>query len=1107
MRVVIAPESAVTDAVRDCLLAWSRARLLAPFCLWVVPLGEPGAEPDQVLRIEKGKARSGTLAEALEGTPSDQVALVGFYAAGPDAGFDPRFAAAVERCIEVAKMVLAFEKGHPVDCTVMVVPEQIAQKVSPEVFCGTWNLYVAPEDRAAPAEANQLLHSTGLLPRHGAHALATIADLWANAAVQPTAALAAVSGREVFAIDPPAVRVVRCFSRVVDLGYISDHVAAGVFKAGSSWPNPDQNRFDRANDPSRVLAAATRGLVDVHRELIGLTEFQPLELPPEKRPKLLEALRELIQMIEARIRRLPSELADATLGKAHDHLATMIDRYRGEGMPATLRWRERPSEERSLTDLTDALAHPLPTPDGPTGAVWRDLRQTSLGLIDGSSLPEALDEQPFIQRGKRILVTKPDAIVPDPELAVPRQAAERPCDPLALDPRFTTEERGEEGEDEAAAELRHELNEWLAKPRQTLVWQFGVEIATALEVAREAAAELEAEAAVQVAQEAEQEKEAAGEGVKTDAGSGEEQAGSTPKRRWRGFRNTLLGYGVLAVIASVLAWSRLDLLPAAGAQVVVLVAWTAAVLRSILGFVHLERRIMREEISAQLDVVNRATLRALRAGDLPRLERRYGEYLDWAEIIGWMAHHPWVGEPIGRVELEAPVERTTLPAAFRLAPARVPPEFLERLSRQARANVFDTGWLLDQYRGSLEENGRRMSMSRSYSGQGGSLDPDADVLDDPDSPRRVLRDAVRLGEGRHLKDNEMTEAVLRFIEQLPLDATSAGVVGSLRLAPEPGAEAQALPPCPAWFAPPPHFDELVPKIRAGVARISASTSFGLKVGLGAVLGEDGLIVTSHGVVASSTRIQVQLAGGARCEATVLRTLPDRDLALLQVEEMPGEFGGTVEFGAREPRLGEPILTPGPPDRDPDQPEVALGLIVRQGDGEAAGGGGFGATYRSLAGPAGAPVFDLHGHLIGVHRSPGSLAGVDADLIRPVVEADAVRELLERDGDADADTAVVFDEDRSPATNGTVQRPTDFLSALFAADPDPMGFLPQHWTDADDQHFPELTLGAGGFEFVRLDGLVAAVEFLRPVRLIVHRVDVTAPLAARELASCATQPLV
>lgn len=1111
MRVVIAPESATTTAIRDCLVSWSRVGLLGPFCLWAVPLQKPAGVADAVERIEDGAVATGSLAEVLQGIPSDQVTLVGLYAAGPE-GFDAAFAERVGDCLTIGTEVLAFEKGHPIECTVMVVPETIGQPVPLDVFCGTWNLYVAPEDRASPAEANLLSSSKGLLPRHAAHALATVADLWANAAVQPSDALTASAGREAFSIDPPAVRVVRTFTRVIDLGYLADHIAAGVFRAGKAWPNPDPNRFDRAGEPSRLIAEAKREFIDVHGELIGLTEFKPLELPPERRPNLWDALLELIQMIRARIRRLPVDLADATVGKAHDYLAGVIDRYRGSDAAKTMRWRERPEGERRLDDLAAELDHALYTPDGATAAVWHDLRQLALGLIDGAPLPNSIEPKLHVRGDKRLLVTNPEAVVPDPEAQPPVPGLERPCDPLNLDPRFA-EREGEENDgsiSEVELERRQKLEEWVTKLRPTLLWAVGAEIAAALETAKAAAAELDHPgASAETETERVAEKSDAKPAQEEEAGGAEEQPSvqTGRRRRWRALRNRFLVYGLAAVGISAIAWSNLAFLPAAGAQLAIVAAWAVAMGTLALRFVRTEREIMRKEIQAQFEIVNRATRRAFYAGDLPRLQRRYAEYLDWAEIIGWMAHHPWVGEPIGRVEVKAPVRQGTLPSAFRVAAGVVPPENIEALCNQARSKVLDSGWLTEQYRVSLEQNNRRVSLTRSYSGAGGSLDPDADVDEEPDSPRRLLREAIRRGEGRHLRDNEMTGEVLRFVSSLSLDAAAKDVVTSLSLRSredEADEQLDALPPCPAWFAPPRRMFELSARIQAAVVSIAAHGLVGPQVGLGVPLGAANQVVTSFRVVADATTIRVQLPDGSSHQASLLRAFPGHDLALLELDGAVEGLQGELQLAEEKPQLGEPVLAPAPPDRDPGQPEVALGLLVKAAAATAEGDGSearFGVAYRTLAGPAGSPVFDLQGRLLGIHRAVDELErpGETASLSRPVTAAPALRALLDGEEEPAAREEQASGR-RPPAFRDRVQRPSLFFESLFVSGRESMGLLPQHWKDADEQHMPELVLGHGEFGYETLDRLCSAAEFLQPVRAIVHRVDISAAIAAKELVS-------
>lgn len=1119
MRVVIAPATSVTGEVHECLRSWSAAGLLERFCIWQIPVDAQPEDARCVVRIDNGVDHLGTLPEALQDTPSDQVILLGFYATDDSEAFDPRFSARVSECMQHAANVLAYDKTRPVECAMIVAPGRISQPVPVDVFCGSWNLYVAPEDRSTPRAANQLPDSDGFLPRHAAHALATVADLWVDASTGSSGVLEAVANEDVYAIDPPAVRLVRCFSRMADYGYMADHVAAGVFQAGDEWSNPDPDHFDRVSEPARLVKQAVREFMEIHGETIGLTRFEPLKLPPEKRPSLLEALRELIGMMMARIRRIPSDLADATLGSAHDRLADRIDRLRGPDAPRTLRWRERPEAERNLTDIADQLVNPFPTPDGPTDAVWRDLRQLAFALVDGSDLPDGMDASSYSRSGKQALVTKPAALVPDPQEKPPDRLTDRACDPRQHDPRLSDDP----GEGDPGANTGETvMKDWVEGRRPTLLWAVGYEIASALKAAGTAAAELDAEADATLAAkdgkdagEAEDDEQA--EGADDDA-----SAGSTPPKehRWRRLRNALLINIAIAIFASLLIWTRLDPVPALAAQLIVVLAWTFGFMSLALRFVRLERSILRAEVESQLEVANTAMRRALCAGDEPRLERRYAEYLDWAEIIGWMVHQPWVGEPIGRVEVLGAIPRSTLPAAFRVGVAKIPEPTLEKLCGQARAKVFQTRWLTAQYRAVADEAMARLALTYSYSGAGGAPDPDADDRDDSDSPRRQLLAAIRRGDGRSLRDNEMTSQVLRFIDRLPLDSAADEVKSPyMARADSDGSvddQLSPLPPCAAWFAPPASLPDLAPRILGAVIRITVDSATGPRIGLGAMLAPEGLAVTSLSVVAEAQTVRVTLADGSHREAATVRALPEADLALLKLEGEVEPLEEPLVLSDSEALLGDPILAPSPPGGDASDPAVALGLVTAQYGRRANGPGTessmIGATYRTAAGPAGSPVFDLEGRLVGIHRS-ATLDGDNRDLsaARTVVQVSVVKALLndELADDSEAATHAV-----SPARERELEARTDaevvtakpsmFLGDLFPPGDGPEGLLPHHWVDPDDQHLIEMVGEEPVLAGAELGGLSTGARFMQPLRVLVHRIDMTQAVAARELASCAVE---
>lgn len=1120
MRVVIAPRTESTEEVLGCLRSWSAAGLLDGFCLWRVALDSNPNDARGVILLDPDGERVGTLPEVLRDTPSEEVTMLAFYASGENGSFDPRFGARVRECMRLVTNVLAYDQMRPLECTTIVVPEHTAQPVPPELFAGSWNAYVAPEDRSAPRSANQLPDSSGFQSRHAAHALATVADLWVDRALRPTGVLEALSGEDVFAIEPPAVRVLRCFSRVIDFGYIADHVAAGVFQAGEEWPNPDPEHFDRVSDPSRLVKHTVRELLELHAEALGLTSFDPVTLPPERRPTLLEAVRELIGMLLARARRLPFELEKATIGAGYELLARRIDKLRGPDAPRTLRWREKPGQERDIASVTEEIDRPISMPDGPVGNVWRDIRQAVLSLVDGSDPPTGIEARSDGRGSKRELVTKPAALAPDPAQPPPRRGGERACDPLSLDPGLANDP----SENEEASEENEEMVAWLESRRPSLLWGVGYRIATNLKAARAAAEELEAATAASADDGAAED----GEAEDGEAKDSEESEEAPHRSRWRRLRNSLVLNTFIAALASGLAWTQLAFLPGLIGQAVVVAGWLFGFASLALRFVRTERAIVRAEVEQQLALANRAIERALHAGDVPRLERRYAEYLDWAEIIGSIVHQPWVGEPIERVKLREAIAQSTLPAALQVGVAEMPPEMLERLASQARAKIFQPRWLSEHY-GSVQRDAMaRVELSYSYAGTKSAPDPDADNLDDPDSPRRQLLAAIQRGDGRHLSDNEMTEEVLGFVDRLPLDA-AAESVSSPFIVQSGGADSergipQALPPCAAWFAPPPSLSELAPRLLSGVIRISANSATGPRVGLGALLSPEGLAVTSLSVLGDATSVQLRLHDGSQHDASIARTLPEADMALLQIDGDTG-FDHPLALADSEARLGDPIVAPTPPGTESGAPEMALGLVTAKPSLKP-GNGDFrllGATYRSVAGQAGSPVFDLHGRVVGVHCT--ATFGDGDELfgpVRPVVESTAIAALLAGHGDGDepAGTAGEQEPDEAQATpthpgNGSqpvdapnaspvivVARPSQFIGELFPLARGPVGLPPQHWVDPDDQHLTEVVGEVPELDEVDLAGLSAGARFMQPLRTIVHRVDVTQPMAARELASCA-----
>src|SRR5207237_161137 len=110
-----------------------------------------------------------------------------------------------------------------------------------------------------------------------------------------------------------------------------------------------------------------------------------------------------------------------------------------------VRWRERASQMTDLSELRDDLERPLVVPSGAVAETWRDLLMFAFGLLDGSALPEGVDAEALDLDDRRLVVTNPGMIAPDPAHVPPVAldgAQPRACDPLHLRSIATVGEAG-----------------------------------------------------------------------------------------------------------------------------------------------------------------------------------------------------------------------------------------------------------------------------------------------------------------------------------------------------------------------------------------------------------------------------------------------------------------------------------------------------------------------------------------------------------------------------------------------------------------------------------------------------------------------------------------
>lgn len=326
------------------------------------------------------------------------------------------------------------------------------------------NLIAAPEDsRSSRIAWLPFSNESSSGPREtsgwGATVAAAAAGLWTGVEENPLD-----GGFEPLIEGEPAVAVGRAFVRVLDGGFLVDHIGAGLIGRFDEWPYPAD--LDRPDD---LLMARGSGLEDIASAFIhvddGALRFD--RLPRKAKPAQEEigwwqALLMMFRFMADAIRQAPTSFVQGFVDRAKlraanwtqkvvfgsdsAFLVTFGGRTAGggyEGDPPQTTMDVRATAERVFSLLDDRN----PPPASP--ATWRALRQLVLSLGDGGDLP-AVGQPPLPELARQgsnhLLVRSPDRLAPDPaavtlalqeELFRPGEplaawdpVALRPCDPL-----------------------------------------------------------------------------------------------------------------------------------------------------------------------------------------------------------------------------------------------------------------------------------------------------------------------------------------------------------------------------------------------------------------------------------------------------------------------------------------------------------------------------------------------------------------------------------------------------------------------------------------------------------------------------------------------------
>lgn len=1077
MIVVLASRAEPAADVVASLRAWSAAQMLERFVWWPM---DPAVAGDELLAGIEVVDGAGDGADADDllgafGSASTDGAVV--LVLLPD-GVSP---AEVAEPVQAARRHLQRVVGF-VEVPVVGV---LAPSADPKPVRLDGDLHwsalvaLAPEDCERPGSANALVEHRDRYGPHVAAGIATVAGLWQ-----------AAPGREVLAVvldrcrdqPPGTVQVLRCFNRVADGGYLVDHVAAGAMRPLEAWPIPrgrHVRRFDLEEQHRTYLVDV---LFRAHEDVLGHRRIEPR--PPDQPLPLLVALRRIVALARQTVLRYPVQLIARWVARAYDRGARMAE------------WvLQRFDPEREVQRWADVMATPtepdddMPEPPAvpPQEAVagaWGDLRALCLGVMDGSDLPPYVTFEGFTDDHDRLVVDTPAQVAPDPRDHTPAEVARllgvdepRSCDPDRFDALLETatgvlawlrariallEERADAGQggegstDEepvgeelddlrrAEAALARDvgrLEDRLAEVEGSLLWAVARRLAGRIDEVRADAER----AAVAV------------EGDRDLEQVAEIEQGSR-RARWR---SRLAGLAGLVVVGGLgwLAWTRLDGALRWLALGLLLAAAAVGVLAR-----RARRVARRRQEGRDLEALRVDRLRAERyPGELERLSHRYVELLDWAEVVGWLVHRPWVGGAEADAELPEPIDPETLPVAFRAATAVVERRTLDGLVNLARRDLFDRGWLTGVYRAmdQLVEVEVRRSLGVEDPAEQ-MLDPAADTSDEPDWPRRTLLRLVRQGDQRSDQRARALRRVTGFLAGRTVDELFCGVEPLGDEPPLFGTGPGALPPISAWRSEPTGLEELAERVRPAVVRIDQPGHGGS----GVVVDEAGTIVTNRHVVPELDEAQVRLHDGTDVEAEVVWRDDRSDLALLRARSAVGLRYVALDQ-ADELVQGQPLFTLGHPMLLEGDPTLAHGIVSaldRTFESDLLGRAidVFQHSVPTRGGASGSAVFDLAGTVVGVH-----VGGIgESEYLKLAIPAAEVRRVVEAWRTADAPSAAEDPEVTAavPVAAGApvaVVEPAGArrtVSAFFAPIEGPAGdhvrlsYL--HWADAPSVDRPE-----------------------------------------------------
>ena len=191
-------------------------------------------------------------------------------------------------------------------------------------------------------------------------------------------------------------------------------------------------------------------------------------------------------------------------------------------------------------------------------------------------------------------------------------------------------------------------------------------------------------------------------------------------------------------------------------------------------------------------------------------------------------------------------------------------------------------------------------------------------------------------------------------------------------------------------------------VRSAPARGAGASQPSQGVGSGAILNQDGFIVTNNHVIEGATQMRVVLTDGRTFEARLIGRDPPSDLAVIKIDPKSGEQLPTLSFGdSAKLRVGEWVVAIGNALGLEGGPTVTAGVVSALGRDVTEPNG---AVLENVVqtdtainpGNSGGPLLNMSGEIVGIntlgagqlgsgYQAQGINFAISTTTARPIVD--------------------------------------------------------------------------------------------------------------------------